>query len=176
MSAKEYSVLTAVGGDRPGLVREISSAIHGAGCNLEDSRMAVLAGEFAVILLLSGEHAAVESFGRSAKKLEQELDLRITLKQTEQSPEREHLSRALIVTGADQPGIVHRVSEALASRGINVASLESRLGHAAFTGTPIFTLQAELQVPDASALDTVREQLDHVCDELNLSFTLEEIG
>ena len=43
MADKSYLVLTAVGPDRPGLVSEISSMVHGAGANLEDSRMAILA-------------------------------------------------------------------------------------------------------------------------------------
>ena len=42
---------------------EIASAIHTAGANLEDSRMAILGGEFALLLLLSGSEAAAASVG-----------------------------------------------------------------------------------------------------------------
>ena len=47
-----YVVLTAVGPDRPGLVNALASLIRDAGANIEDSRMAILGGEFAVILLI----------------------------------------------------------------------------------------------------------------------------
>jgi glycine cleavage system transcriptional repressor len=47
-------VLTAVGPDRIGLVEEISAFIVRLQCNIEDSKMAVFCGEFAVILLVSG--------------------------------------------------------------------------------------------------------------------------
>ena len=59
MSSRQYQVLTAVGRDRPGLVEKISSLLLGAGANLEDSRMAILGGEFALILLFSGTDQAV---------------------------------------------------------------------------------------------------------------------
>jgi len=53
-------VLTAVGPDRPGIVQAISSAIYESGANIEDSRMAVLAGDFALIVLFSGSPDSVE--------------------------------------------------------------------------------------------------------------------
>ncbi len=52
MANKSYLVLTAVGPDRPGLVSEISSLVLAAGANLEDSRMAILGGEFALLVLV----------------------------------------------------------------------------------------------------------------------------
>ncbi len=58
MSNKSYLVLTAVGPDRPGLVSEISSMVLSAGANLEDSRMAILGGEFALLVLVSGDEKA----------------------------------------------------------------------------------------------------------------------
>ena len=48
MTNKSYLVLTALGPDRPGLVNEISAMVLAAGANLEDSRMAILGGEFAL--------------------------------------------------------------------------------------------------------------------------------
>ena len=47
-------VLTAVGPDRIGLVEEISEFVVKHQCNIEDSKMAVFCGEFALILLVSG--------------------------------------------------------------------------------------------------------------------------
>ena len=55
------------------------------------------------------------------------------------------------MTGVDQTGIVHRITEVLAGDMINVASMESRVTYAAFTGTAMFSLSAELIFPDSSA-------------------------
>jgi glycine cleavage system transcriptional repressor len=54
MNVKNYLVISAVGQDRPGLVDELSQTIYGCGCSIVDSRMAVLGGEFAMILMLGG--------------------------------------------------------------------------------------------------------------------------
>lgn len=173
MSEKQM-VLTAVGPDAPGRVSQISSYILESGCNLEDSRMAMLAGEFALIVLFSGDDTAVAKVESGRQALEQELDFSIMLRATKRPPGRaDCLAYELRVGGVDQPGIVYGVSQALAALQINVASLDSRLEPAAFSGTPVFTLHAELQIPGRPALAKLQEALEALCDEMNLSYSLD---
>ena len=173
---KTYLVLTAVGPDRPGLVSEIASAIHGAGANLEDSRMAILGGEFALLLLLSGPEAAALAVERSAGALGEKLGLRVLLKRTGRGQYRDFLPYRISVTGVDRPGIVLLVSEILARRGVNVASLESHLDYMPESGTPLFVLEADLQVPSEALLIELRRDLARQCDEENLDLSLEKAG
>ncbi len=172
-SDKTYLVLTAVGPDRPGLVSEIASAIHAAGANLEDSRMAILGGEFALLLLLSGTEAAASSVEGAAKGIGDKLGLRVLLKRTGRSERRDFLPYRIRVTGVDRPGIVLSVSEILARRGVNVASLESRVEFAPLSGTPMFVLDAELQIPSEVALSDLRRELSQHCEEENLDLLFE---
>lgn len=174
-SDKTYLVLTAVGPDRPGLVSEIASAIHGAGANLEDSRMAILGGEFALLLLLSGPEAAAAAVEKTAGPLGERLGLRVLSKRTARGQHRDFLPYRISVTGFDRPGIVLKISEILARRGVNVASLESRLAYAPLSGTPMFVLEAELQVPSEVALAELRRELSAQCDEENLDLSLESV-
>jgi glycine cleavage system transcriptional repressor len=170
---RRYAVLTAVGADRPGLVQEISQSILEASGNLEDSRMAVLGGEFALIVLLSADPVAIERLRGVLPKLESQLGLRVSMHDTraaEASPAKPYRLR---VTGVDRPGIVVAVSKLLASRGINVASLESRLTYAPESGTPLFVLLTEIQVPSEVALSSLQRQLADVCSAENLDFSLE---
>ena len=51
--AKEYLVITTVGRDKVGTVEMITDVIVKHSANIEESRMARLGGEFAVIMLLS---------------------------------------------------------------------------------------------------------------------------
>lgn len=172
---KQYLVLTAVGPDRPGLVSEIAAAIHGAGANLEDSRMAILGGEFALLLLLSGPEAAAAAVEKSAAPLGEKLGLRVISKRTGRGQQKDFLPYRISVTGFDRPGIVLRISEILARRGVNVASLESHLAYAPLSGTPMFVLEAELQVPSEVALAELRRELSAQCDEENLDLSLESV-
>ena len=49
---KNYLVISALGRDRSGIVDELSKTILDHDCNLADSRMTVLGGEFAILLLI----------------------------------------------------------------------------------------------------------------------------
>lgn len=170
---KKKMVLTAVGPDRPGLVRGIASAIHEGGANLEDSRMAILAGDFALIVLFSGTPEAIEQVTAKARVLERELDFQIRVKQaTPASATAEFRPFEVVVTGVDQPGIVHRVGQVLAELEVNVASLESRLESAAFHGTPMFSLRAEIQVPPERNPEDLADQLEQVCEQMHLTCDL----
>jgi glycine cleavage system transcriptional repressor len=171
---RRYVVFTAVGPDRPGLVNEISSLIRTAGANLEDSRMAVLGGEFAIILLVSGSSEAIERVKQIGARVESELKLHCILKETTRvTPPQDYLPYRIQVSGADRPGIVQAIASILASRGINVASLESSVTYAPESGTPLFVLEAELHVPSKIVLSELRSQLAATCDEENLDFALE---
>ena len=174
MADKSYLVLTAVGPDRPGLVSEISSLVHNAGANLEDSRMAILGGEFALLVLISGEEQAMREVAARGEALGARLGLRLLTKPTtSRQAARDFLPFHFRVTGVDRPGIVQRVAGVLAGRGVNVASLDSRLEFAPESGTPMFILEANLQVPSALALEDLRRELSKACEEESWDYLLE---
>jgi glycine cleavage system transcriptional repressor len=173
-AGRGYVVLTAVGRDHPGIVNSLSSLITGAGANIEDSRMAILGGEFAMILLVSGSPEAIERTKAVAGQVERELELRCIVKETSPAqPPSDYLPYRIEVDGADRPGIVQAIAAILADRGINVASLASRVTHAPFSATPMFVLEASLQVPSKTVLAELRSQLASTCEEENLDFRLE---
>lgn len=171
---RRYVVFTAVGPDRPGLVNEISALIREAGANVEDSRMAILGGEFAILMLLSGPAEAIERTKQLGARIESELKLHCILKETSRvvAPS-DYLLYRIRVSGADRPGIVQAIASILASRGINVASLESRVTYAPLSGSPMFVLEADLHVPSKLVLSELRSQLAAACEEENLDFSLE---
>lgn len=166
--------MTAVGPDRPGLVSEISSLVLSAGANLEDSRMAILGGEFALLVLVSGDEKATREVAARSDALGAKLGLHLFTKPTTQRQAvTDHLPFEIRVTGVDRPGIVQRVTGVLAGRGVNVASFESRLEFAPESGTPLFILEAALQVPSALALEDLRRELGKACEEEDWDYTLE---
>jgi glycine cleavage system transcriptional repressor len=171
---KKFLVVTAVGPDRPGIVSDLSGIIHGAGANLEDSRMAALGGEFALLLLASGTDAALARLGNALADNQQRLGLQIVQKPTSPSaPDPRVLPYSIRVSGFDRPGIVQAVTQTLARRSVNVRSLESRLTYAAESGTPLFVLQAQLEVPSEVTLSELRRELSARCDEENLELSFE---
>lgn len=172
-SDKNYLVITAVGPDRPGIVSEIARVIRSAGANLEDSRMAVLGGEFALLLLISGPDAALGRVESRIVEGEAALGLRLLSKRTSSPSAPSSVQPyAIKVSGIDRPGIVEAVTGILARRGVNVRSLESRVSNAPLSGTPLFTLEAELDVPSEVTLAELRRELAGRCEEENLDLSL----
>lgn len=139
--------------------------------------MAQLGGEFALIVLLTGAPDALARVEGLTGRIEAELGLTSSTRRTTTGVRPPGaLAYRLRVSGIDRPGIVQKVSGVLAPRSINVASLSSRVVNAPLTGTPIFHLDALLQVPGTVALSELRSALAATCDEENLDFSLEAEG
>jgi len=49
---KSFLVLSALGKDKPGIVDQLSKAIFDLDCNITDTRMTVLGGEFARLQMI----------------------------------------------------------------------------------------------------------------------------
>ncbi|MCE5272533.1 ACT domain-containing protein [bacterium] len=176
---RHYLVLSGLGPDKPGIARELSAAAFETGLSLEDSRMAVLGGEFAILVLLAGDKHGLESFSRRIEELEAATGLSLNLKPTLARPEQRVEAGAPVrisVVGMDRTGIVFRVTNLLIRHGINIDSLETAARHAPVTGSPMFHLELTAAVPEDVSLRGLREELASLCDEMNLDYTLEALS
>jgi glycine cleavage system transcriptional repressor len=166
-----FLVLSALGPDRPGLVAEITGYLTERGANVEDSRMAVLGGEFGVLILVSGAPEAVGAIERNKAALAEKTGLELLLRRTK-SPEehRRAASVPYVVTAEalDHEGIVRAVSRALHGAGVNIASLETSTYQAPDTGTPLFRLEARIDLPPEITADKLRQSLEAVAEQEDL--------
>ncbi len=121
----EWTMLTLVGEDRPGIVARVTDALYRAGCSLGEASMIRLGGNFTIMLMVSGglDEAALRAVLQpvvSAMGLRCHLD-----------PIGGGLHRHLVpniqvrVWGADRAGIVAQVTGALAAVGFNILELDS---------------------------------------------------
>lgn len=161
-NATHYAV-TVIGRDRPGIVAAVSGALLELRGNIEDSRMAILRGHFAMMLIV----AVPGETGRDAVEerlspLRGELGLEaVSVGEVE---ELEAASAAathvLTVYGADHPGIVHAVAKSLADHGANITDLQTRL-----TGddaNPLYVVMLELTLPDGGDPEQLQRSLREV--------------
>jgi glycine cleavage system transcriptional repressor len=144
-------VLAVTGRDRPGIVAAVTRALLDHGLNIEDAEMAILRGHFAVMLMLAAPDALDE--GELRAELEQvrasvPLETVALTEVPALDPHSAPASHAISVYGADHPGIVHGVTEALAGARVNVVGLSTRvLGED--EGEPIYVMLLEVALPDA---------------------------
>jgi len=165
----EYLVVTAVGQDRAGIVDELSRILLNADLNIEDSRMSVLGGEFAIILLVSGSFDALQAFMTQQSKLEEALHLNLLLKITEaRKPVQNKIAYKIKIVGMDNPGIVHRLTRFLSQNNINIEDLETDSYPAPHTGTPMFSVIMTVDIPNELATSKLKGEFIDLCDEQNL--------
>ncbi len=173
-NTRDYLVITATGEDQVGLVQRFTSRIVDAGCNIEESRMALLGGQFALIMLVSGRWDALTRLEDRLSSVGEELGLSILQKRTRQLERKAPLVPYNInVVAMDHPGIVHNLADFFAQRGINIEELATDTYPAPHTGTPMFSVNMTVGIPADTHIPTLRgDFLDH-CDSLNLDAIFE---
>jgi glycine cleavage system transcriptional repressor len=176
---KRWCALSAIGSDRPGIVADLAELIYECDCNLEDSSMTVLGGEFAVLLLLSGTGPDVDDRLRGAcKRLEWEKRLTVFFRPLEGEPVPYGADLGLVpyefhAVGVDKAGIVAKVCRCLARHGINITQLQSQARPEPQSGTPLYTMRICLRLPGALDVEALRSELDQIATELRIDVALD---
>ena len=175
---KTYFILSAIGKDRPGIVADVSEVIFQCGGNIEDSSMSLLRNHFALLLLFSTEREEVnQRLSSGLKRLEWEKNLTvfhspITLEEVEVWG-KEPMARFKITTsGVDHAGIVFRVCRLLADRTINITDMKTHRVFSAESGTPLFEMDIDVEVPKAISEHGLREELHRLANELVIDLVL----
>jgi len=168
-----HFAVTAVGADRPGIVAGVTGAFVEHGCNLEDSSMTILRGQFAMMLVVDAPA------GVGAGELEAalagpaaDLDLVVTVRQAAEPPEVEPdiESWTVSVYGADHPGIVHGIAALLAERSVNIVDLSTRV--VGTSDRPVYTMVLQVTLPPEGDPHQLQADLEAKAGELGVTCRL----
>ena len=168
-------IVTAAGKDRPGIVAGVTKILYQLGCNLEDSAMTRLAGEFAIMLIFSAPAKQTEALLRKAfVPLERQMQLAVHLKSLTSAetsaPKRRGKTYLISVYGADQPGIVFHVSEALSRLRININDVHTH--RTAEGGPSLYLLLLEVELPAHRAVASVEQRLGSIAKRLGVEVSV----
>jgi len=153
----DYIIISAFGGDKPGIVSHLSGAITTHGGNIEESRMIKLGSDFTTMILVSVPPEWTESLTVALGSIQ---DLQISIQKTSPFKLDGAIPQCEIhLTGADNDGLVHRVTEKLAEKGINIEEMETGTENAPMSGTILFTMTARVSHPE---LDIPRLENDMI--------------
>jgi glycine cleavage system transcriptional repressor len=173
-----HFAVTIISKDRPGIVADTTEVLYRLGCNIEDSSCTMLGGDFAIILIVShGKPFAKLRLTDEFKGLHDRTGLAVYVRhlaENEICPVREEGELCLIsVYGSDQPGIVYRVTRALADRGVNITDLNTRL-----IGTkeePVYVLMLEAALPGGLTIEDAERFLEKLKKELEVEIAVRAI-
>lgn len=170
----DYLVITASGEDKVGLVDRLSGRIAESGCNIEESRMAVLGGQFALIMLLSGPWHALSKLDGQMAALGDQLGLTIVHKRTQKREKTQPVvPYSVEVVAMDHPGIVRNLSAFFSRNGLNIEELQTDTYPAPHTGTTMFSVRMTVGIHADIHISTLRGNFLDYCDDLNLDATFE---
>jgi glycine cleavage system transcriptional repressor len=174
---KRWFLLSVIGSDRPGLVAELAQLIYDSDANLEDSRMAILGTNFAVILLCSSPaNDAADRIVVGSKRLERDHGLTILIRSLEgegrpQVPAPGTKLYRLKAVGEDRAGIVAGLCRVLADRRVNIAELTTKSVPGP-GGSPHYELDITCEVPDSQDTKELHDALESEADRLVIDIAL----
>ncbi len=162
--AEEKAVVATLAEDRPGLVSELSSMVHGLGLNIEDSRMTVLGGEFAVLMSVAGEGSALTALESQLAAQSDDRGFVYLFRRTSDRATGQRQPFTVTVESMDHPGIVSGVTRFFSERGVNIRELSTDTERAAHTGAPVFNLTMEIEVASDQEIRELREAFAAFCE------------
>ncbi|HEX8235844.1 MAG TPA: ACT domain-containing protein [Abditibacteriaceae bacterium] len=165
-------IITAVGTDRPGMAHALVSILSDAGCNIEDTTMTRLSGEFAMILIVTpAQGVPVEELSKRLSPLEQSHGLFINCRdiRDEEPDGDEILPRYILsVYGPEARGLVARITGVLAHNGVNITDVQTRVASA---GT-VYVMLFELELPSQIDADELQRALETAARQIGVQVSL----
>lgn len=155
LNSKQFAVLTTFGRDQLGYIAHVTRFISEANGNIECQSCSRMGSVFVTVTWISGNDESMRAIKATYKTQLKELtphlvdsDLPLPL-----PPDLEQIHCTLTVTCyEDSPNIVRRITELLASQRVNINSLAAATYPAPFQGTPMFMMEASIDVPHKSVL------------------------
>lgn len=161
-----WSVLTLVGADRPGIVAAVSQTLFAAGCELGEASMMRLGGNFAIMLRVG--HAPRASLREILAPVVSTMNLHLHI-DDDVVAQTHHVEPDVLITvyGADRAGIVAQVTSALAQAGLNIIDLETAVG-----GTkdkPIYIMSIEGHA--SAGMEQLEQAIKRLAADIKVSLT-----
>lgn len=175
----EFCILRTIGKDRVGIVDDISAVIFQCNCNIEESRMAVLGGEFAVIMLVSGSTDAIDKLQEMADNHCIDgiaMELIPTDNPIQGKVREDRLLYIIESVSFDAPGIVHSVTRLLRSFSINIEDLETETSAAPWTGAPMFHMRVRVSIKRGASIPKIKNALEDLGMEEGLDIRIKALG
>ncbi|HMB95809.1 MAG TPA: ACT domain-containing protein [Tepidisphaeraceae bacterium] len=161
------AVLIATGADRPGILDELSQFLLECGGNITESRSINLRGQFALLLSVHGNEAALSRIHKGLPAMQAHGII------VELRPANEFNASAFpfvfIATGKDQAGVLHRISHLLRALSVNIETVQTRVSE-----DESFEIRLALAVPRETPITMLREYLTFLCEELKITGLLKD--
>jgi glycine cleavage system transcriptional repressor len=169
----DYIIISALGDDRPGLISELTGKIAKCGCSIEDTRMTVMAGQFAILIDARGNKDRLEKLNSCLPEFGKKLNLEMIWRhrQSKKMPQRV-IPCTVKILSIDDIGLVHNVTQFFAKKKINIENLETSTYLAPQTASTLFSAKMIVSSPIDLPINDLRDELIEFCDSLNIDASI----
>mmetsp|Transcript_23686 Transcript_23686/g.26852 ORF Transcript_23686/g.26852 Transcript_23686/m.26852 type:complete len:223 (+) Transcript_23686:125-793(+) len=173
------AVLTVLGGDRVGIIKDVTGIVLDHGGNILDSNSTALGGKFSSLMLVEIAEENVKLLRDDLKKspLLEGISVETDITSDDQTPVNratKYAAYRLKLEGLDNPGLVNTLISYFASIGANIDGLKTKTSSAPFGGTVLFELEGVLTSSEALKMEEVNEKLDEFSNLLGVTISLEQ--
>ena len=142
-----WQMLTLVGEDRPGIVAQVTDALYQGGFNLGETSMIRLGGNFTIMMMV-GDAPSGQPLAPLLEPVAGSLGLQMHIDPIRAALHQHRVPNFQVrVNGADQAGIVARVTGALAGCRFNILELDSDVVGSSEQPVYIMTIQGYTEAP-----------------------------
>jgi glycine cleavage system transcriptional repressor len=178
---QEYLVVNAVGPDRPGIVSDLTKLVVNQGGNVGESIASRLGAHFGLMMLISVPKSKSMELQDAVKGM---ADMSTTCYTTTNPDAVEVKPRVgykgfFYLSGADNPGIVHKVTNILAKHRLNIDELKTFEDDSVpYGGMTLFQMSGTCTSPAPLANGfspaAIRDELESLGDSMNCEITLKD--
>lgn len=181
-------IINAVGTDRLGIVHDMTKEVIDAGGNVGASQAAKLGKYFSLMMLVEVPEAQVDALQES---LQQMHDLSASVCLTKDGDGTNDIAFAspssykigykgeLTLEGADNPGIVNKVTKILSNNGLNIDTMETSDELAPGGSTVLFRMRGIAHAYEPLSLgfdvEKIKQELRDLGDDLNCDIDLTDL-
>lgn len=159
--------VAVLGPDRPGIVAAVTEVLLSDRGNLADASMHLLRGQFAMTLVVDVPTSAAE-VAADLDPVALRFGLLVSVREVDPAPPAtgpEPSAWVVRVHGADQPGLVHRVTALLAAHAGNLTDLATR------QAGDLYALVAGLDLPADRDPAELRADLAGLAEQLGVEIS-----
>mmetsp|Transcript_56133 Transcript_56133/g.119356 ORF Transcript_56133/g.119356 Transcript_56133/m.119356 type:complete len:226 (-) Transcript_56133:216-893(-) len=181
-TGKKCVIVNAIGADRPGIVADVTRIVTARGGNVGESHSRLLGGHFSLMMLVEIPFAEAESLGEELKAevggMSTSCFDAVDPRRVEVCP-KVGFAGKFKLSGADNPGIVHKLTSVLARNSLTIGSMKTSQDEAPFGGTELFTMEGRVVAyePLTSNFDwsKIRAELQDMGESMNCDVEFDDV-
>lgn len=165
-------VINVMSDDHPGIIAAVSGVVSALGGNIDACSQTVLSGYFTLIMVVSfPQTVSADDLAKRIRSSQNDASLQVMAREFKPDDSAGGSGRpdVFVVTafGTDKPGIIHRFSEFLAGKDINIDDLY-------WVRTDgDFTLVCQVEIPHAVDIGLLQADLEHIGREVGFNVRLQ---